>query len=131
MVEEEIVDAVEPESKQQKVEHKQEKSDTLNASERMVSIKATTSAQTPFITGKKTSTESWNKSIGGLSKKRSLVGLVKVKKLQSDSGGSNDHKKDSTLNAEEKETDVGAEKSKESSNSLSLLGAYSDSESSD
>lgn len=114
-MEEEIVDG-EPESKQQKLQEQP----TSSSNERLP----------PVFTKKVSSSESWNKSVGGLRKKGPLVGLVKVKKPQNNSGAS-------TVVEAEIKTDAvasshqNAAENKPALNGLSLLGAYSDSDNSD
>lgn len=84
---------------------------------------------TPSTTIKKTSNnESWNKSVGSLNKKGLLVGLVKVKKPQTDVD--NGSESVSTKDVKKNKSDS-TETANNASNGLSLLGAYSDSESSD
>lgn len=130
-MEEEIVDA-ESEVKQQKLggEDETERRPSSSTSEGITTAKV--SVVTPVA--KKVSTnESWKKSVGGLSKKGPLVGLVKVKKSQNGDGESSSN---AAGKMEEKKNDAAAlsqsnAENKLAANGLSLLGAYSDSESSD
>lgn len=81
--------------------------------------------------------ETWNKSIGGLSKKKkSLTGLVKVKNPQNDNtvAAPTDKKSDPISTSHQNndaESNLKTDSNKTVSNSLSLLGAYSDSDNSD
>lgn len=125
-MEEEIVDA-ELESKQQKMDEQQETShaeqSTSSSSKKVALPKAA-----PVLSKKVASNESWNKSVGSLRKKGPLVGLVKVKKPQNNGGASEEEKKPEEAVTSSHQQ---AEENKPASNGLSLLGAYSDSETSD
>lgn len=108
MVEEEIVEA-EAESKQQKLQE-------------------TSTSTSQSVVKKAAAAKTWSKSIGGLTKKGPLVGLVKVKKPQSSSAAV------SATTTSQSSVAASSSKNEESrtvSNGLSLLGAYSDSDNSD
>lgn len=73
---------------------------------------------------KQLGTNSWNKSVGGISRKGGLAGLVKIKKNQG-----NEEKNENIVASSSQSNSV--ETTQNVSNGLSLLGAYSDSENSE
>lgn len=85
---------------------------------------------TPVVSSSKkvSSSQSWNKSIGSLSKKGPLIGLVKVKKSQNSDLVEKKLDPIPTSCQNTTESSLVNEKEKPASNGLSLLGSYSDSD---
>lgn len=117
MLEEEVVED-EPEAKVLK-----------NAEETHITATASNSSTTTELSEsrkteqpkKQLSTNSWNKSVGGISRKGGLAGLVKIKKNQEN---------DENVVASSSQNNP-VKTTSSVSNGLSLLGAYSDSDNSE
>lgn len=130
VVEEEIIEEMsdndEPETKTQKVDDVQNKTEIIDPL-----IESTASASKKPSTST-SNTQSWNRSVGVISRKNALTGLVKVKKQDSASSSSvlkdnNESKSDASESTNQEQKTVSNEAP--TTNGLSLLGAYSDSDS--
>lgn len=133
-MEEEIVDG-EVENKQIKIEEIETETEPNEVDPLIESTVTSTTTEKPTpIVVSKSNTNSWNRSVGVMSRKNALSGLVRIKKPATETVTVNDEAKNEKVD-EIKNKKVNEETKTEtvpqSTSGLSLLGNYSGSDSND